>query len=84
MFYDEALDFVASTKTSLYGISIWLNGWLVAFLAQRHAGRSKMDRYHDCLVVWLLSYAMTNVLWEIPWVIVLERTDPVMRCQEMP
>lgn len=69
LFYVGALDFVASTKTSLYGISIWLNGWLVAFVAQRSAGRSKLDLYHDCLVIWLLSYAMTNVLWEIPWVI---------------
>ena len=69
LFYSGVLDFVSSAKISLYGISIWLNGWLLAFLANRHESRSKLDLYHDCLVVWMLSYAMTNALWEIPWVI---------------
>jgi hypothetical protein len=69
LFYVGVLDFVSSAKLSLYGISIWLNGWLLAFLAQRSESRSRMDLYHDCLVIWMLSYAMTNVLWEIPWVI---------------
>ena len=69
LFYLGALDFVASAKISLYGISIWLNGWLLALVAPGAEGRSKLSLYHDCLVIWMLSYAMTNVLWEIPWVI---------------
>ena len=69
LFFFGVLDFVTSTKASLYGISIWLNGWLLAFVALRYERRSKLDFYHDCLVIWLLSYAMTNVLWEIPWVL---------------
>ncbi len=69
LFFFGVLDFVTSARISLYGISIWLNGWLLAFVAQRHEGRSKFDLHHDCLVIWLLSYAMTNVLWEIPWVL---------------
>lgn len=31
--------------------------------------RSVYDLYHDCLVIWLLSYVMTNLLWEIPWLL---------------
>jgi hypothetical protein len=69
LFYFEVLDFRSSTRASLYGISIWLNGWLLGFLAQRSGPLSRMALYHDCLVIWMLSYAMTNVLWEIPWVI---------------
>jgi hypothetical protein len=69
LFYVETLSFTTSAKLSLYGISIWLNGWLLGFLAQRSEGRSQMALYHDCLVIWMLSYAMTNILWEIPWVI---------------
>lgn len=69
LFYVGALDFVASTKICLYGISIWLNGWLLVFFSRGRETRSKMNLYHDCLVVWMLSYAMTNLLWEIPWVI---------------
>jgi len=69
LFFFEVLDFVSSTKLSLYGISIWLNGWLVVFFATRSKSLSRMDLYHNCLVVWVLSYAMTNLLWEIPWVI---------------
>jgi hypothetical protein len=69
LFFVGVLDFPISTKVSLYGISIWLNGWLLALVAQRNDNRSKMSLYHDCLVIWMLSYAMTNLLWEIPWVI---------------
>jgi len=69
LFYLGVLDFPVSAKVSLYGISVWLNGWLLACLGRKDAGRSKLDLYHDCLVVWMLSYAITNLLWEIPWVI---------------
>ena len=69
LFFAGVLDFATSAKVSLYGISVWLNGWLLAFWAHRLEPREKLDLYHDCLVLWLLSYAMTNVLWEIPWVL---------------
>ncbi|MDJ0868501.1 MAG: hypothetical protein QNK03_20505 [Myxococcota bacterium] len=69
LFFAGVLDFPTSAKVSLYGISVWLNGWLLAFWAHRLEPRAKLDLYHDCLVIWLLSYAMTNVLWEIPWVL---------------
>lgn len=68
LFFVGAMDFVTSTKVSLYGISIWLNGWLLALLFPDQQ-QSKMNIYHNCLVIWMLSYAMTNLLWEIPWVI---------------
>ncbi|PJF20299.1 MAG: hypothetical protein CUN56_16870, partial [Phototrophicales bacterium] len=58
-----------STKLSLYGISIWLNAWLLVLVMPGANRRNKLDVYHDCLVVWMLSYALTNLLWEIPWVI---------------
>ena len=31
--------------------------------------RPKMDLFHECLTLWIVSYLMTNTLWEIPWVI---------------
>lgn len=68
LFYVGTIDFVTSTKIPLYGISIWLNGCLLPLFLKR-SSRSKMDIYHDGLVVWMLSYAMTNILWEIPWVL---------------
>ncbi|OUS23996.1 hypothetical protein A9Q99_25960 [Gammaproteobacteria bacterium 45_16_T64] len=67
LFYVGVLDFVTSTKIPLYGISIWLNGCLLPLLMNK--GQSRMNIYHDCLVVWMLSYTLTNLLWEIPWVI---------------
>ena len=68
-FFVGAVDFLLSCKLSLYGISIWLNGWLLALWAGNSVRKTKMDLYHDMLVIWMLSYAMTNVVWEIPWVI---------------
>ncbi len=69
LFFLGALEFATSAKISLYGISIWLNGWMLALLARGREGRTRHELYHDCLVLWIVSYAMTNVLWEIPWVI---------------
>eukprot|EP01095_Lingulamoeba_sp_RSL-Kostka_P016882 TRINITY_DN8479_c0_g1_i1.p1 TRINITY_DN8479_c0_g1~~TRINITY_DN8479_c0_g1_i1.p1 ORF type:complete len:269 (+),score=12.49 TRINITY_DN8479_c0_g1_i1:140-946(+) len=67
MFYFSLIDFVTSAQISLYGISIWLNGWLFALI--KKSSRTKFSFYHDCLVLWMISYAMTNLFWEIPWLI---------------
>jgi len=69
LFFVGVLDFVPSAKIGLYAISIWLNAWMLVFLLPQNKGRSRMDLYHDALVVWMLSYALTNALWEIPWVL---------------
>lgn len=69
LFYMGVIDFVTSTKIPLYGISIWLNGCLIPLLFRHNPGRSTSSIYHDCLVIWMLSYLLTNLLWEIPWVI---------------
>ena len=68
-FYLGALDFRDSSRISLYGISIWLNAWLIGFFTHGNQARTRLDIYHDALVIWMLSYAMTNVVWEIPWVV---------------
>jgi hypothetical protein len=68
LFYVGVLDFTTSTKTALYGISIWLNAWVLVFLIPANKGRPKLALYHEALVVWFISYALTNLLWEIPWV----------------
>lgn len=70
LFYFGAMDFAFSAKASLYSISIWLNGWLVAYLLLSvNKTRDKMSVYHDLLVMWMLAYAITNVIWEIPWML---------------
>ena len=69
LFYVGRLDFLTSTKAGLYAISIWLNAWVFVFLLPQKQDRPKLDLYHDALVVWMLSYALTNALWEIPWVL---------------
>lgn len=69
LFYVGMLDFVTSAKIGLYAISVWLNAWIVVFWLPQNRGRDKLDLYHDALVVWMLSYALTNLLWEIPWVV---------------
>jgi hypothetical protein len=69
LFFVGVLDFVTSAKIGLYAISVWLNAWMLVFLLPKNKDRSKLDLYHDALVVWMLSYLLTNSLWEIPWVL---------------
>ncbi len=69
LFYVGVLDFPTSAKASLYAISIWLNGWIIPLLLPGARTRSRLQLFHECLVLWLVSYVMTNLLWEIPWVI---------------
>ncbi|MCG8312382.1 MAG: hypothetical protein MI976_04125 [Pseudomonadales bacterium] len=68
-FHFGFIDFITSTKIPLYGISIWLNGCLLGLVTQHNDSRSRLSVYHDCLVIWMLSYALTNILWEIPWLV---------------
>ena len=67
LFFIGTLSFTASTKFSLYGISVWLNGCLLGLIGQNN--RSKLQVYHDCMVIWMLTYLITNLTWEIPWVL---------------
>ena len=69
LFYVGVLDFTTSTKIGLYSISVWLNSWMLVFLLPKNRSLSKLDLYHNALVVWMLSYLLTNSLWEIPWVL---------------
>jgi hypothetical protein len=69
LFFLGVLDFATSSKTSLYGISVWLNGCLIPLLMPQAKLRPKLDVLHECLVIWVVSYTMTNLLWEIPWVL---------------
>ncbi|MEZ4287239.1 MAG: hypothetical protein R3A47_03640 [Polyangiales bacterium] len=68
LFYVGVLDFTTSTKASLYGISVWLNGWMIAFLLPLNRYRPKLEVWHEALALWMVSYFMTNLLWEVPWV----------------
>ncbi len=68
-FYFGALDFINSARTSMYLISIWLNAWILVWFFRRHAGQDKSDFWHDLMVAWMLCYLITNIQWEIPWVI---------------
>ena len=69
LFYVGVLDFPTSAKIGLYTISVWLNVWILVFVLPQNKGRPRMELYHDALVVWMLSYFLTNLLWEIPWVL---------------
>ena len=69
LFYVGIFDFTTSAKIGLYAISVWLNVWMVVFLLPENKTLSKLDLYHNALVVWMLSYMLTNTLWEIPWVL---------------
>ena len=67
LFYIGVLDFVMSSRLSMYFISIWLNVWILVWFMRRNDGLGKMDLWHDLLVVWMLCYTITNIQWEIPW-----------------
>lgn len=69
LFYFGAMEFVMSGRLSMYLISVWLNAWILVWLLRRYAGQPKEDFWHDLMVVWMVSYAITNIQWEIPWVI---------------
>jgi len=69
LFYLGVLDFTTSTKAGLYAISVWLNVWMLVFVLPENRSLSRLDLYHNALVVWMLSYMLTNALWEIPWVL---------------
>lgn len=69
LFYVGAIGFEHSTRISLYGTSIWLNGCWLPFLLPGAARRDPAQKRHEAILLWIISYTMTNALWEIPWVL---------------
>ena len=69
LFYVGVLDFVNSSRLSMYFISIWLNAWILVWALRRFAGQDRIDFWHDLMVVWMVCYLITNIQWEIPWFI---------------
>jgi len=72
-FFFSALSFEDSTKASLYVVSVWLNACLVVMVLPRSNTVDKREatfmRRHDGITVWMISYFMTNLAWEVPWVL---------------
>mmetsp|Transcript_20719 Transcript_20719/g.25120 ORF Transcript_20719/g.25120 Transcript_20719/m.25120 type:complete len:274 (+) Transcript_20719:1646-2467(+) len=69
LFYAGTIDFTFSAKISLYGVSVWMNGWMLALIGHKDEKRSRIGILHECLCFWMITYCMTNLLWEMPWVL---------------
>jgi len=69
LFHLGVLEFATSAKIGLYATSVWLNAWLLAWVAATREPRTRSQLMHDCIVLWMASYALTNLVWEVPWVI---------------
>merc|ERR1711991_696255 len=65
LFWVGRLSFHAASRVGLYGVSVWLNGWLLALLSPSLPWQ---QRFHDCIALWGLSYGLTNLVWEVPWI----------------
>ena len=62
-----AWDNAFASKLSLYAVSIWLNACCLMLIGRRDETRSRALVYREFLVAWMISFGMTNVLWEWPW-----------------
>jgi len=56
-----------ASKVSLYTVSVWLNACCLMLIRRRGETRTRALVYREFLIAWMISFAMTNVLWEWPW-----------------
>ena len=62
----------SATRTAFHSFrtrstTSWLNASLLTLIRRRHETRTRAAVYREFLIVWMISFAMTNLLWEWPW-----------------
>jgi len=67
LFWTGLLDNGPAAKISLYAVSIWLNTCCLTLLRRPQESRTRADVYREFVIVWMISFGMTNLLWEWPW-----------------
>jgi hypothetical protein len=67
LFWRGAWSSLLASKVALYAISIWLNACVLVLIRRRGETRTRAGVYRDFLIVWMISFSMTNLLWEWPW-----------------
>jgi hypothetical protein len=67
LFWRGVWDNMLASKVSLYAVSIWLNACCLTLIRRRGETRTRACVYREFLIVWMISFSMTNLLWEWPW-----------------
>jgi hypothetical protein len=67
LFWIEAWDNMLASKVSLYAVSIWLNACCLVLIRRPDEMRTRAGVYREFVIVWMISFSMTNLLWEWPW-----------------
>jgi hypothetical protein len=67
LFWLEVWDNMRASKVSLYAVSIWLNACCLMLVPRPDETRTRACVYREFLIAWMISFSMTNLLWEWPW-----------------
>jgi hypothetical protein len=67
LFWRELWDNMLASKVSLYAVAIWLNACCLMLIRRPDETRTRAGVYREFLIVWMISFSMTNLLWEWPW-----------------
>lgn len=67
LFWLEVWDNMLASKVSLYAVSIWLNTCCLTLIRRPDETRTRAGVYREFVIVWMISFSMTNLLWEWPW-----------------
>jgi len=69
LFWQGVWTNMSASKVALYAVSIWLNTCALMLIPRRRERRTRGCVYREFLVAWMISFSMTNVLWEWPWLL---------------
>jgi len=67
LFWQEVWTNMLASKVSLYAVAIWLNTCCLMLIRRPNEARTRACVYREFLIVWMISFSMTNLLWEWPW-----------------
>jgi hypothetical protein len=67
LFWRGVWENMLASKVSLYAVSIWLNTCCLVLIRRPDETRSRAGVYREFVIAWMISFSMTNVLWEWPW-----------------
>jgi len=67
LFWSGLWENLLASKVSLYAVSIWLNTCCLMLVPRRDESRTRAAVYREFVIAWMISFSMTNLLWEWPW-----------------
>lgn len=67
LFFLDIWDNLLASRVTLYAMSFWFNACCLMLIRRPDETRTRASVYREFMIAWMITFSMTNLLWEWPW-----------------